>query len=159
MDLYYRINVIHLELPPLRERAEDVPLLVNHFIARFSALKGKDISGIAPEAVAVLMGHDYPGSVRELENIIEHAFVLCPGGIIQTNHLPHPLRPRAVPSPGGTIQLMDRYERELILTALQSNQWNRGRAAKELGMHRTTLHRKIRKLGITAPDKDGRAEM
>jgi len=159
MDLYYRVNVIHLNLPPLRERMEDVPLLVNHFLARFSALKGKDISGIAPEALAVLMGHDYPGSVRELENIIECAFVLCPGGIIQTHHLPKNLQPKIVHPRGGTIQLMDRYERELILTALQSNQWNRARAARQLGIHRTTLHRKIRKLGITFSDKDDRLRM
>jgi transcriptional regulator with PAS, ATPase and Fis domain len=159
MDLYYRVNVIHLNLPPLRERMEDVPLLVNHFLARFSALKGKDISGIAPDALALLMDHDYPGSVRELENIIEHAFVLSPGGIIQTHHLPKDLQPRIVQPPAGTIQMMDRYERDLILTALQSNQWNRGLAARQLGIHRTTLHRKIRKLGITFSDKDDRLRM
>jgi PAS domain S-box-containing protein len=156
-DLYYRINVFRLELPPLRKRMEDIPLLVNHFIARFSALKGKDISGISSEALGILMRHDYPGNVRELENIIEHAFVLCPGGMIQARHLPEELQPKLSSTPGDTFNLLYQYEKELILTSLRRNRWNRLQTARELGIHKTTLFRKIRKLDISLPARDGRS--
>jgi PAS domain S-box-containing protein len=157
-DLFYRINVFRLGLPPLRERMEDVPLLVNHFIAKFSALKGKEISGVSPEALAILMKHQYPGNVRELENIIEHAFVLCPGGMIQPDHLPEELQPRTSLARRETIDLLSEYEKDLILSALQKNHWNRLKTAKDLGIHKTTLFRKIRKLGIDLPDTDGRSK-
>jgi PAS domain S-box-containing protein len=157
-DLYYRVNVFRLDLPPLRERMEDIPLLVNHFIAKFSALKGKEISEVSPDALTNLMKHEYPGNVRELENIIEHAFVLCPGGVIQTDHLPDELQPRSSPSQKETLDLLGEYEKELILNALRRNDWNRLQTAKELGIHKTTLFRKIRKLGITLPDMDGRSK-
>lgn len=156
-DLYYRINVFRLELPPLRERMEDVPYLVNHFIARLTALKGKDISGVSPEGLGILMKHDYPGNVRELENIIEHGFVLCPGGLIQTNHLPKELQPGLTSPKRDTLHLVNEYEKELILNALRKNRWNRLQTARELGIHKTTLFRKIRKLGIDLPKKDGRS--
>ncbi len=156
-DLYYRINVFRLELPPLRERTEDIPLLVNHFVARFSALRGKDISGVSPEAMGILIKHDYPGNVRELENIIEHAFVLCPGGTIQVKHLPEELQPRLTSARKDTKGLVHEYERELILNVLRRNGWNRLKAAKELGIHKTTLFRKIRKLNIGLPAKNGRS--
>jgi PAS domain S-box-containing protein len=157
-DLYYRINVFRLDLPPLRERMEDIPLLVNHFIAKFSALRGKEISGVSPEALAILMKHEYPGNVRELENIIEHAFVLCPGGMIQPEHLPDELQPRTKLAHSETIDLLGEYEKDLILSALQKNQWNRLKTAKDLGIHKTTLFRKIRKLGIDLPTTDGRSK-
>lgn len=149
-DLYYRINVVQISLPPLRERREDIPLLVDHFIGRFRSLKGKDISGISPEALAVLMGHDYPGNVRELENIIEHAFVLCPGGMIEAAHLPPELAAgasAAAPEMGLTLEQAERLH---ILYTLQRHDWNRETAAEELGVHRTTLWRKMKKLGIDA---------
>ena len=96
-DLYYRINVVKLILPPLRQRREDIPLLAEHFIASFNRLREKDITGVSPEVLRILMAHDYPGNVRELENIIEHAFVLCRGGMIQPEHLPESLRPADLP--------------------------------------------------------------
>ena len=157
-DLYYRINVFRLELPPLRERMEDIPLLVSHFVAKFSALKGKEISGITPKALAILTNHDYPGNIRELENIIEHAFVLCPGGMIQAHHLPHELQPRTSAAERETLDLLGAYEKELILNALRRNRWNRLKAAQELGIHKTTLFRKIRKLGIDLPNMNGRSK-
>ena len=157
-DLYYRINVFRLDLPPLRERMEDIPLLLNHFIAKFSALKGKEISGVSPEALAILMKHEYPGNVRELENIIEHAFVLCPGGMIQPDHLPEELQPKTRLVRRETIDLLSEYEKDLILSALRKNHWNRLKTAKDLGMHKTTLFRKIRKLSIDLPDRDGRSK-
>ncbi|MGD8987881.1 MAG: sigma 54-interacting transcriptional regulator, partial [Syntrophobacterales bacterium] len=112
-DLYYRVNVFRLELPPLRERMEDIPLLVNHFVAKFIALKGKEISGVTPDALAILIKHDYPGNVRELENIIEHAFVLCPGGMIQADHLPDELQSRTSTPQRETLDLLGEYEKEL----------------------------------------------
>jgi PAS domain S-box-containing protein len=157
-DLYYRINVFRLELPPLRERMEDIPLLVNHFVAKFIALKGKEISGVTPDALAILIKHDYPGNVRELENIIEHAFVLCPGGMIQADHLPDELQSRTSTPQRETLDLLGEYEKELILNALRRNQWNRLKAAQELGIHKTTLFRKIRKLSIDLPNMDGRSK-
>ena len=92
-DLYYRIRVVHLKLPESSQRREDIPLLVNHLITKFNHLQGKDIAGVSDEVLARLMEHDYPGNVRELENIIEQAFVLCRGGVIELNHLPPELRP------------------------------------------------------------------
>ena len=91
-DLFYRIHVIRLALPSLRDRREDIPLLIEHFIAKFNRLQGKDVVGVSDEVLARLMEHDYPGNVRELENIIEHAFVLCRGALIELAHLPPQLR-------------------------------------------------------------------
>ncbi len=151
-DLYYRINVIKLEIPPLRERMEDVPLLVNHFIGRFSTLHDKDISGIAPEALDILLSYDYPGNVRELENIIEHGSVLCPGNLIRVKHLPESLRPQIENI--ETASSLAEVERQFIISILTKNKWNRLAAAKELKIHKTTLFRKIKKLRIYPPDQD-----
>ena len=93
-DLYYRIRVIHLQLPTLRERREDIPLLVDHLVTKFNRLQGKDVAGVSDEVMARLMAYDFPGNVRELENIIEQAFVLCRGGLIEMSHLPPELRPQ-----------------------------------------------------------------
>ncbi len=146
-DLFYRINVIRVKLPPLRDRKEDIPLLVNHFMNRFSNLKGKLITDISPDALAILMNHDYPGNIRELENTIEHAFVLCRGSIIDIKDLPDNLRPsdtEAVPLPKS----FDSIEANFILGALRKNRWNRAKTAAELGIHKTTLWRKMKKFGI-----------
>jgi transcriptional regulator with PAS, ATPase and Fis domain len=147
-DLYYRINVIQVLLPPLRERREDIPLLVDHFIARFRNLKGKDISGVTSQALALLVSHDYPGNVRELENIVEHAFVLCRGGMIGIAHLPAELDGGAAPAQNASGLTLEQAERMHILHALERHAWQREAAAEELGIHRTTLWRKMRKLGI-----------
>ncbi len=157
-DLYYRINVVRLALPPLRERKEDVPLLVEHFITHFNRLREKDVTGLSPEVFAILMEHDYPGNVRELENIIEHAFVLCPGGMIEPHHLPEQLRPPGAEGPqlarGATT--LKQIEARFIRDALARNNWNRLATARELGIHKSTLFRKIKSLGIQLPDQDGR---
>jgi PAS domain S-box-containing protein len=157
-DLYYRINVIRIAIPPLRERREDIPLLIEHFISRFNKLMGKNISQLSPEALHVLMSYDFPGNVRELENIIEHAFVLCSGDIVEPRHLPEKLRPK---SSFGTARKAARslkaLEANFILDALSRNKWNRKATARELGIHKTTLHRKIRLLRIPLPKKDGRS--
>jgi len=156
-DLYYRIKVISLDLPPLRERTEDIPLLVDHFVARFVTMKSKDIAGVSPKVLQILLNHHYPGNIRELENIIEHAFVLCPGGMITVKHLPENMQRKDTSTPDEELKRVDQYERELILTALRKNHWNRTRAAQELGIHKTTLFRKIQKFGIALPMKDGRS--
>ena len=98
-DLYYRIRVIHLQLPALRERREDIPILVDHLITKFNRLQGKDVAGISDDVMARLVGYDFPGNVREPDNIIEEAFVLCRGGLIQMSHLPPELRPSGVLGP------------------------------------------------------------
>jgi len=150
-DLYYRINVIRIKLPPLRERKEDIPLLIGHFIRHFSNLKKKLITDISPDALAILMSHDYPGNIRELENIIEHAFVLCRGTVINIDNLPENIRPKEV-KPIAELTSMDDLEAVFITKALRRNNFNRKKTAEELGIHKTTLWRKMKKLGIHHPD-------
>ncbi|MEW6359572.1 MAG: sigma 54-interacting transcriptional regulator [Planctomycetota bacterium] len=150
-DLYYRINVVRITLPPLSQRREDIPLLVRHFIERFRKLKGKEVTDISPHALAILMHHDFPGNIRELENAIEHAFVLCTSDTIQPDCLPENLRPvteAAHPLAGG--QLED-VEAAFIRQVLDRNDWKRQKTAQELGIHKTTLWRKMRRLGISPP--------
>ncbi len=149
-DLYYRINVIRLFLPPLRERKEDIPLLIDHFLGLFSAMKNKTISDIAPAAMAILLDHDYPGNIRELRNIIEHAFVLSRSSVIGVDDLPDYLRPDTPTAPDDAPSL-EELESRLILSALRKHNWNRGDAAAELGIHKTTLWRKMKRFGITPP--------
>ncbi len=147
-DLYYRINVIQIKLPPLRNRKEDIPLLAEHFIDRFNAVKNKQIEDITPEVLAVLMDYDYPGNVRELENIIEHAFVLCRDPIIDIKDLPDYLRPAKSPSAIQSASL-DELQAKFILETLRKNNFNRAKTAAALGIHKTTLWRKMKKLGIS----------
>ncbi len=157
-DLYYRINVIKLETPPLIQRREDIPLLADHFIGKFNQLRGKDIDGISAEALRILLKYQYPGNVRELENFIEHAFVLCDGGMIKPEHLPEILRRETAEIGGEPIATVQDFETKMINSALRRNHWNRAAAAEELGMHKTTLYRKIRKLRIELLQIDGRAK-
>jgi len=157
-DLFYRIRVIHLRIPALRERREDIPLLVDHLVAKFNRLQGKDIAGVSQEVLVRLMDHDYPGNVRELENIIEQAFVLCRGGLIEAQHLPAELRPPASSgaSADGSTNLR-LAEQEMIRIVLQRNGGNRQRTAQELGIDPSTLYRKLKTIGI-AVAKDGRSK-
>jgi len=152
-DLFYRIHVIRIELPGLCDRRDDIPLLIDHFIARFNRLKGKDIAGVADEVLARLMEHSFPGNVRELENILEHAFVLCRGSLIEMQHLPSHLRGGPAleglrPGQGMTLRAMERL---LIANALRRHNGNRNKAAKELGINPSTLFRKLRDLKLDAP--------
>ena len=155
-DLYYRINVVRLRVPNLRKRREDIPLLVDHFVDRFNRLRGKSITGVSADVMAVLMQHDFPGNVRELENIIEHAFVLCRGGVIHTSHLPEHLRPARRDERLEQTKSLDELEARFLEEVLRRNDWNRLTTARELGIHKTTLWRKIKRLGIELPDMDGR---
>jgi len=147
-DLYYRINVIKISLPPLCERTEDIPLLVDHFIDRYNSLMGKQIVVLSQEAMTALMSWDWPGNIRELENAIEHAFVLCREDIIGLSYLPEPLQ-----SAIGTGKLtsgvtLKEIERLAILEALMRNSWKKVATARELGIDKNTLRRKIQRLGI-----------
>ena len=150
-DLYYRLNVIGIKVPPLRDRQSDIPLLINHFIGRFNHLRNKDISGVTPQALGILMNHPYPGNIRELMNIIEHAFVLCPGGVIRPEHLPNSVRQER-PIPLVEIaDTMEEMEALFLTAALKRNNWSRQNTARELGINSSTLYRKIKKLGIMFP--------
>ena len=160
-DLYYRINIISVELPPLRERREDIELLAEKFIVKMNRRKARMISGLTDEALEVLQSHEFPGNIRELENIIEHAFVLCRGERIEPNHLPAYLSHRpegpAEAKPSGSIKtVLAERERDTILQALEYTRYNRAAAARYLGMHKSTLFRKLKKLNLTLPARDGR---
>ena len=150
-DLYYRLNIVEINVPPLRERLSDIPLLIDHFIGKFNHLRNKDISGVTPATLNILMNHEYPGNVRELENILEHAFVICPGGVIHPNHLPkylHDQRAAPVVEIAGTLSEMEAL---FLVATLRRNNWSRKDTARELGINPSTLFRKMKKLRITPP--------
>lgn len=157
-DLYYRVNVVRLELPPLRRRKEDIPLLVEQFITRFNRLQQKAVNGIAGEALSLLMAHDWPGNIRELENTVERAFILCGNGQIDIPHLPSELTAHGPPAGTDTDirSAHDILDAQAIRAALERNAFNRLAAARELHIHKTTLYRKIKKLGIHLPEQNGR---
>jgi len=159
-DFYYRVNVVRIELPPLRRRKEDIPLLVEQFVSRFNRLQQKTVPGVTAEALSLLMAHDWPGNIRELENAVERAFILCREGRIGIEHLPeeltaHGAAPVADPEVRSAHDILDA---QAIRAALERNAFNRLAAAKELGIHKTTLFRRIKKLGISPPEKDGRSQ-
>jgi len=151
-DLFYRINVINIHLPPLRERMDDLPLIVNHFIELFNKKFNKAIRQFSSQAFDILMEYEWPGNIRELENVIEHCFVLCNGKIIQVECLPKRLREqkKTIVASSNTIQKngFKDVERELIISVLEKHNGNRSKAAKELNINPSTLWRKIKKLGI-----------
>ena len=159
-DLYYRVNVVKLIIPPLLERREDIPLLVEHFIAKFNSRQDRSVPGVSEETLARLLAHPYPGNVRELENIIEHAFVLCRNDVIQPKHLP-PAPQGPMTSGGGTPRpvglTIAGMEALLIADTLRIHSGNRTAAAKALGINPSTLHRKIKSLDIETPPTDGRS--
>jgi len=149
-DLYYRLNVVQVDIPPLAERVEDIPLLVSHYVGIFRNNTGKPIEGLSDAAMAILWAHPFPGNVRELENIIERAFILCQGGRIEVDHLP----PYVIRGTGGvpttkTSSTMDSAKAESIRTALVRHSRNRTRAAADLGVHRSTLLRLMKRYGIS----------
>src|SRR5574341_919184 len=154
-DLYYRVRVFPIELPPLRERREDIPLLIQHFLGKFNRELGKKIRQISAEALQVLEGYHYPGNIRELQNIIEHAFVCCEDDVVRLAHLPkeiqeQPQAPIGNAVPPGSLR---RLERETILKVLERNGWRYKSASEQLGISRSTLWRKLRRLQI-ATSKD-----
>ena len=156
-DLYYRINVVRLQLPPLRDRKEDIPLLIEHFVQKFNARRNREITGVSPAVMRMLSSYEFPGNVRELENVVEHAFVLCPGGIIHLEHLPEDVRTPIHEDDEDPKGIVHRAQAEFLLKALRKNNWHRGKTARELGFHPTTLWRKLKKLGVRLPAEDGRS--
>ncbi len=145
-DLYYRINVIEIVLPPLRERPEDVLPLVRHFLQRLTSLQGKPVEGFTPEALRILMAHRYPGNIRELENIVEHGFVLATGPLIGVEHLPVWLV--GTQQASGYPESLEDCERRVIRLALERSGGNREAAAREMGIHKSTLYRRMRRLKL-----------
>ena len=158
-DLYYRINVVTLELPPLRERREDLPLLVERIIRDFNLEYGKEITGVSSEVMSILQSHQFPGNIRELINILEHAHVLCTMPLIEAHHLPAYLA--TVPTRPGQPELgksdLRSMEVRAIMEGLERNRYNRLATARELGIHKSTLFRKLKELGIALPRADGRS--
>ena len=151
-DLYYRLNVMRLELPALKDRKSDLPLLIEHILKRICTTKGAVINRIDEGAMEVLLNYDYPGNVRELENILEHALIICRGDTIEKNHFPLWLLKNdgLELSEGGTGNTTRRVwdDKERIIDALRRCRWNRSQTARMLNMDRTTLWRKMKKFGI-----------
>jgi PAS domain S-box-containing protein len=151
-DLFYRLNVVKIELPSLSRRREDIPLLVNNFIQKFNVLKAKEIKGISENALSVLMQHDFPGNIRELENIIEYAFVLCRGDMIRTRHLSREILNGMKKPSDEAVQSasshLDAAEKKAIIDALHRHNANRGKTAAFLGINKSTLWRKMKKYNI-----------
>lgn len=178
-DLYYRINVVSLELPPLRDRIGDIPHLARHFLERHARELGRQIAGFSEEAMAALCRYTFPGNVRELQNIVERAAVLCRGGTIRITDLPAPVATpeRMSVRPSGACRTADDQatdagiagtigplaeaiqapERAIILRALEANGWNRQRTAEQLAINRTTLYKKMRAHGLDRLDRLDRA--
>jgi len=148
-DLYYRLNVIPIEIPPLRSRLDDIPYLVPHFINKFSMVYNKQVAGIDDEAVDVLMRYNWPGNVRELENSLEFAFARTkPDEPLTANMLPPKLRQSAMIKLGRPQMRLQGQEEIEVLQLLNKHQWNKSRVAKELGIGRTTLWRKMKTMGL-----------
>lgn len=145
-DLYYRINVMTVQLPPLRERKEDLPLLIDHQMQQLNQLMGKQIQAVSADAMKRLFNYDYPGNIRELHNILEHAFVLCKGRELTPADLPPSLSfsSSTAPVPPNQSGRLHDVETQTILDALKQHHWNKTRAAKALGIDRTTLWRKLK---------------
>jgi DNA-binding NtrC family response regulator len=152
-DLFYRLNVVKLELPRLADRREDIPLLVEHFIEKLNRRMMKSVHSVSPDVLSILLQQDFPGNVRQLENVIEYAFVMCKGHRLELHHLPPDLTGSAsvtaTAAPGH--EPLQRAQRETILATLAKHGWDRSRAAQELGISRTTLWRKCVKFGLMTP--------
>jgi len=151
-DLYYRLDVFRIALPPLRERAGDVPLLVDEFIGRYNKAFSRHVLGISPACMGMLESYEWPGNVRELKNVVQRAVLLCPGDVILPEHLPTRFRtgvavPQRVTFEVGTP--LDEVEREMVRRALVATGNNRTQAAELLGISRRALYNKLRKHGIT----------
>jgi transcriptional regulator with PAS, ATPase and Fis domain len=148
-DLFYRLNVVTIDIPPLRHRREDIPLLAHHFLVKFGVKYGREVRAISAPALAHLRGHSWPGNVRELENVLERAVIMATGPELQPEHLP-PLANgggRAEETAGELVSMND-MEKSLIARTLQSTGGHRGRTAEALGISSASLWRKIKKYGL-----------
>lgn len=161
-DLYYRINVITIELPPLRERVADIPLLAQHFLARTAADAGKKSAAFTEEALSALARYSWPGNVRELQNVVERAVLLSRGNQIGLEDLPAHIaagQPLTLASTAGKPlkDALEVPERAIILSALEQHHWNRNATAEALGINRTTLYKKMKRLGLMHAPRAGRS--
>ncbi len=154
-DLYYRLNVITISMPPLRERKDDIPLLAEHFLKEFARKNKKEIAGIDDEVMKIFLNYDWPGNVRELENIIERAVILCPYDIITVECLPNKLRIMIEEQEknNDTFNLAE-IEKRIILKALNKTGWNQSKAAELLGISRKQLRTKLKNLGLLAVERN-----
>lgn len=152
-DLYYRLKVMELSLPSLRERTDDIPMLLDHFIRKFNKKLNRDISGVSSDVAGLFMEYPWPGNIRELEHALEHAFVLCRQSTITLEHLPKTIREFQLKAPGAEAG-SEEEERMRILRALEKAGWNKARAARLLGMDRKTLYRKLTKYNISGDFSD-----
>jgi transcriptional regulator with PAS, ATPase and Fis domain len=152
-DLYYRLNIMKLRLPSLAERREDIPLLINHFLRKLNLKKGKKIIGISDEVLDFLLSHPFLGNIRELENILEHAFILCRGRQIELEHLPKDLLQSNLNKANENHntqmnQTLQETEAEIIVRTLRFFQSHRGKTAQTLGIDKSTLWRKMKRYGL-----------
>ncbi len=153
-DLFYRLSVIPIEVPPLRARTEDIPLLIDHFIRVFSADNGKRVKTLSAEALAYFLAYDWPGNVRELRNMVERLVIMAPRDLIDAEDVPAPLRPKETVGETRERTLRearDNFERAYILAELRANEWNMTRTAERLGIERSHLYRKIKGYSIIPP--------
>jgi DNA-binding NtrC family response regulator len=146
-DLYYRLNVIPIFVPPLRERKDDIPLLASHFLQKFTHEKKKEVASISPEVMETLLAHSWPGNVRELENTLEHAIIIAKKDQILPKDLPQYLLQKPLPAQ-QLVSLQD-YERSLILRTLKETNWNKHQTSKRLKINRSTLYGKMKRYGLT----------
>lgn len=146
-DFYYRLKVMNLHLPPLRERIEDIPPLVDHFCHVFRTQFKKQISGVSDDVLELFIHYPWPGNVRELRHAIEHAFILCPDSTISKVYLPPEFQYPAEDT--RDVFLKGSLEKDDILNALSRTDWNKAKAARLFGIHRSTLYRKLLELGIS----------
>jgi DNA-binding NtrC family response regulator len=166
-DLYYRLNVIPICVPALRERRTDIPLLLKHFMDIFGRTKGRGLTGIGPEALECLVNYQWPGNIRELENLVERMTILKGQGLVEVSDLPPKYRASAAQSMPeiGAVDIpeagldfntaVDAYENALIMKALEKTGWNRNQAALLLRLNRTTLVEKIKKKGLRPEGEEG----
>jgi PAS domain S-box-containing protein len=154
-DLFFRINVVRLKIPPLRDRREDIPPLLDHFIGRINLKQSKQVKKVSSSALKILLNYDYPGNVRELENIIEHAMILTKGIEIQARHLPSYLTAKggdqsARSIEGQDLAVLEAVERDLVVRSLERHRGRTADAAAELGIHRSTLWRKMKRFRLVS---------
>jgi len=159
-DLFYRLNVVPFKVPPLRDRREDIPLLIQHFLDVFCRREGRELKLMVPEAVEAMKRYEWPGNVRELKNIVERLVIMTPGGTITVNHLPDYIRADAAgrEAAGGRLdsvleraslrEAREEFEKEFIIQKLEENDWNVSKTADAIELERSNLHRKIKSYGI-----------
>jgi transcriptional regulator with PAS, ATPase and Fis domain len=151
-DLYYRLKVVEVVMPPLRDRGEDIPLLVEHFLQKIATRFGRPVPGVSEDTLRLLMAYSWPGNVRELEHAVEHAVVLSREDVISRAHLPPEVVNGAVSGAAVRIATQEggEFSRQVVLDALRRSAWNKARAAKMLGVSQRTIYRKIKEFNLSA---------